>query len=92
MHKRRARHQPQPLVARGGALCLKSGQFPEQRRLAMDLLLLILILLIVLSFSGWGYGYYNRGAYSSPIGLLGVILLVLLLLMIFTSWRSPWVL
>jgi hypothetical protein len=34
----------------------------------------------------WGYGYYNRGAYASPIGLLGVILIIALLVMLFTGW------
>jgi hypothetical protein len=53
----------------------------------MDLLLILLIVLIVLSFGGWGYGTYNRGAYANPIGLLGVILLIALLLFLFTGWR-----
>jgi hypothetical protein len=53
----------------------------------MDLLLVVLILLVVFTFGGWGYGSYHRGAYASPMGLLGAVLLVALLLFLFTGWR-----
>jgi hypothetical protein len=66
----------------------------------MDLLLLILIVLAVISISGWGYGTYGYRAvpagdvvaapapgWASPLGILGVLLLVGLLMMLFTGWR-----
>jgi hypothetical protein len=42
---------------------------------------ILLILLIVLLLGGSGYGYYSGGAYASPIGVLGVLLLI-----IFVAW------
>lgn len=65
----------------------------------MDLLLLILIVVAVISLSGWGYGYYGgrpamagdviapAPAYASPLGLLGALLVVGVLVMLLTGWR-----
>jgi hypothetical protein len=39
------------------------------------------LVLIVLLLAGSGYGYYSRGAYASPIGMLGALLLI-----IFIAW------
>jgi hypothetical protein len=43
--------------------------------------LLLLLILIVLLIAGSGYGYYRGGAYASPIGVLGALLLI-----IFIAW------
>jgi hypothetical protein len=43
--------------------------------------LVLLLILVVLLISGSGYGYYRGGAYASPIGALGVLLLIL-----FVAW------
>lgn len=64
----------------------------------MDLLLLILIVLAVLSIGGWGYGHYSRpvvtgevvaapAAWSTPLGLLGLLAVIALFVMLFTGWR-----
>jgi len=65
----------------------------------MDLLLLILIVLAVLSVGGWGYGYYSTPAvapggtvvaapaYATPLGILGVLVVIALCVMLFTGWR-----
>ena len=39
-------------------------------------LMLILLILLILAFAGSGYGYYSNGAYASPMGIVGAILLV----------------
>lgn len=66
----------------------------EQRRTLMVIspLALILILLIVLALGGWGYGTYSGGAYANPIGLLGALLIVALVLWLLfggTVWVQP---
>jgi hypothetical protein len=69
----------------------------------MDLLILALVFLTVLSLVGWGYGYRAgrpaRGPAAAPdaaagpavwvhpVGILGLLLLVALLLLLFTGWR-----
>ena len=71
----------------------------------MDLLLLILIVLAVLSIGGWGYGTYAyrpavttdvvaapaSPAWASPLGILGLLLVIGLLIMLFTGWRPVFV-
>jgi hypothetical protein len=47
----------------------------------ISLPLVLLLILIVLLLSGSGYGYYRGGAYASPIGALGVLLVI-----IFVAW------
>lgn len=49
----------------------------------MTLLLVLLIVLILLSGAGSGYGYYTGGAYASPLGIVGAVLLILLLCWLF---------
>lgn len=46
----------------------------------MSLLLLLLIVLILLSGAGSGYGYYRGGAYAAPLGGVGTLLLIVLIL------------
>jgi hypothetical protein len=43
-------------------------------------LMIILIILVVLALGGSGYGYYNGGAYASPLGLVGALLVIGLIL------------
>jgi len=43
-------------------------------------LMLILIILIILALGGSGYGYYNGGTYASPLGILGALLVIGLIL------------
>lgn len=43
-------------------------------------LMLLLIVLVLLSLSGAGVGYYHGGAYANPLGALGALLLVGLIL------------
>lgn len=42
--------------------------------------MLLLIVVILLSLSGAGVGYYQGGAYASPLGMLGALLMVGLIL------------
>jgi hypothetical protein len=64
----------------------------------MDLLLLLLIVVALLSMGGWGYGtYYTRApattevatapGWVSPMGIIGLIAIVGVLLMLTTGWR-----
>jgi hypothetical protein len=65
----------------------------------VDILLLVLIVLAVVSIGGWGYGTYYRPVgpvggpvvegpgWVSPLGILGVILIIGILAMLFTGWR-----
>jgi len=43
-------------------------------------LMIILIILVVLALGGSGYGYYSGGAYASPLGMLGALLVIGLIL------------
>jgi hypothetical protein len=43
--------------------------------------LLVLLIVILFLLGGSGYGYYRGGAYASPIGMLGALLLI-----IFIAW------
>jgi len=42
--------------------------------------LILLLLLVVLAFGGTGYGYYRGESYAGPLGIVGVLLLVGLIL------------
>lgn len=42
----------------------------------MNILLIILIVLVLLSFGGFGYGRYVDAPYANPMGALGAILLI----------------
>jgi hypothetical protein len=50
--------------------------------------MLILLILLILAFAGSGYGYYSRGAYASPLGIVGAILLVCLILWLIFGWGA----
>lgn len=49
-------------------------------------LMLILILLLVLALSGSGYGYYSGGAYANPLGVLGLLLIIAVVVLLLTGW------
>ena len=65
----------------------------------MDILLIVLIALVVLSLGGWGYGYYGRPAvgpgvepmdpagWVNPMGVIGLLLLVGLVVWLLTGYR-----
>jgi hypothetical protein len=64
----------------------------------MDILILLLIVLAVVSIGSWGYGTYGRTSVAdgpvapgpgwvNPMGIIGLILLVGLVMMLFTGWR-----
>jgi hypothetical protein len=65
----------------------------------MDILLLILIVLAVLSVAGWGYGSYAvrpapagdvvvaSPGWVSPLGVIGLLAVIAILVMLFTNWR-----
>ena len=42
--------------------------------------MILLIVLIVLAFGGTGVGYYRGDAYASPLGIIGALLLIGLVL------------
>ena len=63
-----------------------------------DPLTIGLIVLAVLLLSGFGYGYYSRPVvvdapapagygYGSPLGVIGALVVVLLVVMLLTGWR-----
>ncbi len=54
-------------------------------------LMLVLMVLIILALGGWGYGTYHGGAYANPIGAIGALLVVALVLWLLfggTWWWS----
>jgi hypothetical protein len=66
----------------------------------MDPLLIVLIIVAVIAFSGWGYGTYAirpapaaatevlaGPAWVSPLGIIGLIVVVGILIMLFTGWQ-----
>lgn len=67
----------------------------------MDPLLIALIVLAVIALSGWGYGTYAyrpvattdvvaapaAPGWASPLGLLGLLLVIGLIAMLVTGWR-----
>jgi len=64
----------------------------------MDPLLIVLIIVAALAMSGWGYGYYARPvapaggmvaapAYGTPLGVIGALAVVALLVVLLTGWR-----
>jgi hypothetical protein len=66
----------------------------------MDPLLIVLIIVAILAIGGWGYGAYavrpapgattevvTGPAWVTPIGLLGLIVIVGIVLMLITGWR-----
>ena len=55
----------------------------------MSIPLLILLIVILLMLGGSGYGYYHNGAYASPLGGLGALLLILFIAwLIFGGWGT----
>jgi hypothetical protein len=56
-------------------------------------LTILLIVLIVLALGGFGYGYYSvpvggaPAGWVNPMGVVGLILVILLILMLTTGWR-----
>ena len=64
----------------------------------MDPLLLLLIIVAVIALSGWGYGTYTTRppvttevvaapAYVSPLGIIGLIAVIVVVAMFVTGWR-----
>jgi hypothetical protein len=66
----------------------------------MDILTLSLIILAVIALSGWGYGTYGvrpapgattevvaAPAWATPLGLIGLIVVVGVVVMLLTGWR-----
>ena len=39
-------------------------------------LMIVLIVLVILALGGSGYGYYSGGGYATPLGSLGALLIV----------------
>ena len=55
----------------------------------MSIPLLILLIVILLMLGGSGYGYYRNGAYASPLGVLGALLLILFIgWLLFGGWGT----
>lgn len=42
--------------------------------------IIVLVLLLVLAFGGTGYGYYQGAPYTGPLGIIGALLLIGLVL------------
>ena len=66
----------------------------------MDPLMIGLIVLAVIALSGWGYGTYavrpapgattevvSAPAWATPLGLLGLLVVIGLIVMLATGWR-----
>ena len=66
----------------------------------MDPLLIGLIIVAIIAFSGWGYGTYGvrpapgsttevvaAPAWASPLGLIGLIVVVGIIVMLMTGWK-----
>ena len=66
----------------------------------MDPLLIVLIVVAVIALSGWGYGTYairpapgattevvGGPAWVSPLGIIGLIVVVGILIMLFSGWH-----
>jgi hypothetical protein len=66
----------------------------------MDILTLALIVVAVIALSGWGYGYYvarpatagdvvaaPAPGYASPLGIIGLLVVVAVVAMLLTGWR-----
>jgi len=47
------------------------------------MLTILLIVLIVLMLGGWGYGRSSGGRYGNPMGIVGLLLLIFLVLVLF---------
>lgn len=47
--------------------------------MVISLPMILLIILIVLALGGSGYGYYSGGGYASPLGVLGALLIIALI-------------
>lgn len=46
------------------------------------MLTVLLIVLIILMFGGWGLGYRSGATYGNPMGILGLVLLVVLIVIL----------
>jgi hypothetical protein len=68
----------------------------------MDILAIVLIVVAVLALSGWGYGTYaarpaapagavveGPGPWVNPLGIIGLLLVVGLVIMLLTGWPRP---
>jgi hypothetical protein len=51
----------------------------------MSLVTILLIILIVLAFGGGGFGLYSGAAYGWPVGGLGGLLLLILIICLLTG-------
>lgn len=55
-------------------------------------IMLILVVLALVALSSSGYGYYNGGGYASPLGFVGMLLLVGLIMWLLLGgalWLQP---
>jgi hypothetical protein len=48
-----------------------------------QMLTIILIVLIILMLGGWGYGRNSGGSYGNPMGLIGLLLVIALVVILF---------
>ena len=54
---------------------------------------LVLILVVLILVGGLGGGYYGyRGSYYGPgmYGGIGLVVILLIVLLLFSGWRGPW--
>jgi uncharacterized membrane protein len=49
----------------------------------LAMLTILVIILIIFMLGGWGYGRGRGGSYGNPMGIIGIILLVLLVVWLF---------
>jgi hypothetical protein len=47
------------------------------------MLTILLIVLIILMLGGWGYGRNSGGSYGNPMGIIGVLLVIALVVILF---------
>lgn len=58
----------------------------------MSLWAIVLIVLILIAFSGFGYGRYVDAPYASPLGVIGALLIIALVVWLLlggSAWVSP---
>jgi hypothetical protein len=49
----------------------------------LAMLTILLIVLIVMMFGGWGYGRRSGGSYGNPMGVVGLLLVIVLIAILF---------
>jgi hypothetical protein len=47
------------------------------------MLTILVIILIVMMLGGWGYGRRSGGSYGTPMGSVGLLLVIVLVLILF---------